>query len=187
MERRDSWLLMTTVVLLMVTPVGAETPEAPQVGEPYQEVIDKAWAKAMAGESPANTCAGIKGRTMHSMDDPVAQRALLACGLDIPVRYFDTVLDQVEAGEKTCIDYMTEMATQLTAMTISTDTLRKVAESLPEGDDAAAQEGAAEVLTSAAEEGMTEKGPDDPKRLIKDRLAERTRAICPEVASVVLR
>jgi len=35
--------------------------------------------------------------------------------LEIPVRYYDAYLDQVESGKKTCMDYMVEMATKLTA------------------------------------------------------------------------
>jgi hypothetical protein len=36
-------------------------------------------------------------------------------------------------------------------------------------------------------DATADKGANDPKRIIKNRLTERTQAVCPEIASVVLR
>ena len=83
---------------------------------------DEAWRKAAAGENPASTCAGIKGRAAAFPNNLAAQRAAYVCGVDIPVRYFQTLLDQVEADEKSCSEYMMAIATQLGAMTISSRT-----------------------------------------------------------------
>lgn len=44
-----------------------------------------------------------------------------------------------------------------------------------------------EALGSAAEDVMTETGLEDPRRLVKNRLAERTREVCPAEADGILR
>lgn len=167
----------------------AQTPPgAPQVGEDYQETIDKAWGLAVAGEKPTNTCAAVKGRVIGKKDrSEAALRALLACNVEIPVRYFETYLDKVEAGEKTCINYMMEMTTQLPAMTMSTDTIWEMLESMEASGDEEAQAVATEALTDVAMDATADKDANDPKRIVKNRLTDRTQAICPEIASVVLR
>ena len=116
-----------------------------------------------------------------------ALRALLACNVDIPVRYFETYLDMVEAGEKTCMDYMREITTQLSAMTLSTDTLWEMVESVEESGDEDAQAAATEALTAVTMDATADPGANDPKRIIKNRLTEKTNEVCPEIAGVVLR
>ena len=79
---------------------------------------------------------------------------------------------------------MVEVMTKLGAMTMSTDALEQMAEAMDESGDAeAAVTGA---LGSAAEEAVTEDGLEDPKRLVKDRIDERTRELCPQFANVIL-
>ena len=113
-----------------------------------------------------------------------AQAALLICGLEIPVRYYDAYLDQVESGQKTCMDYMVEMATKLTALTISTNVLKAAAENLPTDDAEAA---ASALLQDTIRQTQGDSTSTDPKRIIKDRLAKRTRQLCPDFADVILR
>jgi len=166
----------------------APAPDGPQVGGDYQETVDRAWGLAVTGEKPTNTCAAVKGRVVGKKDRSTeALRALLACNVDIPVRYFESYLDKVEAGEKTCMNYMMEMTTQLPAMTMSTDVLGEMVDSIEGSGDEQAQAVAAEVLNDAAIDATADKGVIDPKRIIKNRLTERTQAVCPEIASVVLR
>lgn len=157
---------------------------APEVGDPYQKSIDRAWQEAVDGKNPSAACAGLKGRVMGTKDT-TAFRALFACNVDIPVRYFETYLDRVETGDHTCMDFMTHFITQISAMTMSTDSLQKMADSLAATGDA--ESAVQDALGSAADEAMTETGLEDPKRLIKKRLTERTQAVCPDIAGVVLR
>lgn len=178
--------LVLALLLVTMPAVWAETSSsgAPNVGEAHQQSIDRAWKQAVEGKNPSSSCAGIKGRAMGSTD-AAAFRALYACNVDIPARYYETYLDQVEAGEKTCQDFMVEMMTQLPAMTMSTDAMQGVIDSMAaSGDNEAA---VTEALGEAAEEAMTEEGLEDPKRIIKNRLDGRTRELCPGFADVILR
>ena len=170
---------------------GAATPEAtspsdaPRVEAPYQERIDEAWLEAVAGENPAATCAGVKGRATVS-EPGSATRALEACNVDIPVRYFLTYVERVEAGETTCMSLMTEVMTKLSAMTISTEGFRDLArqgESADTSEAAAAGAGAA-ILAGAAASGG---GANDPQRIVKDRLRDPVTRVCPEQADLILR
>jgi len=184
------WAIALIVPTLIVSvSAGESTPvDGPQVGERYQETIDRAWEKAIAGEVPTYACAGLKGRTMSEKEPSAAAlRALLACNVDIPVRYFETYLDQVEAGEKTCMNFMTEMMTQLPAMTMSTDALWEMLESMEGSGDEETQAAAAEAITATAMDATADKGANDPKRIIKKRLTDRVNEVCPDVAGVVLR
>lgn len=161
----------------------ASASDAPDVGDVYQERIDRAWQEAVEGANPSGTCAGVKGRAMNATDSQ-ALRALFACNVDIPVRYFDTYLDQVEAGEATCQSYMIKVVTKLPALTMSTDSLQQMADSVSASGDSEAAVSSA--LGPAAEEAMTENGLEDPKRLVKNRLDVRTRELCPQFADVIL-
>ena len=154
------------------------------MGEAYQRDVDKAWERAVEGRNPMTACAMLKGKVMGS-DSPEAFRALFVCNVDVPVRYFETYLDLVESGEKTCYSFLREITTQLPAMTTSTESLQKMADSVAaSGENPSA---VTEALGSAAEEVMTETGLEDPKRLVKNRLAERTREVCPTEAEGILR
>lgn len=177
-------LLVLTLAALPAAWTRASASGAPDVGDPYQTSIDRAWQESVDGKNPSSSCAGIKGRTMGSTD-AAALRALFACNVDIPARYFETYLDQVEAGEKACQDFMVEMMTQLPAMTMSTDAMQGVIDSMAASGDTEAA--LTEALGSVAEEAMTEEGLQDPKRVIKNRLDSRTRELCPDFADVILR
>lgn len=161
------------------------TSGAPEVEEPYQARIDEAWRKAVAGENPSTTCAAVKGRAAASRRDASA-RAMEACNVDIPVRYFLTWLERVEGGEKSCMELMTEVTTRLPAMTISTEGFRDLARRGEAADtsEAAATEAGAAILAGEAAAGG---GASDPRRAVKDRLRERVSAVCPNEADIILR
>jgi hypothetical protein len=129
------------------------------------------------------TCAAVKGR-VSGTSDPDAFRALFACNVDIPARYFDTFLDAVVAEETTCMDLMREVMTKLSAMTMSADVVVEMAESIEQGGET--ESAVVEALGAAAEDSMDDGGLKDPKRLVKDRIAERTRELCPDFSDIIL-
>lgn len=156
---------------------------APQVEERYQERVDEAWQEAVAGENPSATCAGLKGRAATS---PVgsATRALEACNIDIPTRYFLTYVERVEAGEQTCMNLMTEVTTRLPAMTMSMDGFRDLAvEGAHQDTGEAAGAGAAIIAGAAASGG----GANDPRQMVMERIRDRVTQVCPEQAGMFLR
>ncbi len=158
---------------------------APEVEETYQERINEAWQEAMAGENPATTCAAVKGRAV--MAEPgTADRAMSACNLDIPVRYFQTYVDRVESGEATCQNLMMEFMTKLSAMTMSAEGFRDLARQGENADtsDAAATGAASAIIAGEAAAGG---GANDPERAIKERLREPITAACPNEAAIILR
>lgn len=184
-ERLSFVGIALTMLLGLASPVAAEDDlqPPPEVGEAYQDAVDTAWHEAGVGEDPSMTCARVKGRVAGTGDTD-AFRALFACNVDIPARYFHAYLDQVEAGESTCQDLMREVMTKLTAMTMSADLVMEMADRIEEGEDTGS---AVAGVIGAAAEGATEDGElKHPKRLVKDRIAERTRALCPDFASVIL-
>lgn len=174
-----------SVLLLGITPSASAGDDAapPSVGESYQSAIDAAWEKAGAGDDPSMICARVKGRAVGT-DDPHAFRALFACNVDIPARYFDTYLDKVAAGEKTCQDLMREVMTKLSAMTMSADVVVEMAERLEQGAETEAA--VVDALGDAAEDSLGDGGLKNPKRLVKDRIAERTNELCPDFADIIL-
>ncbi len=155
-------------------PTGAKEGTAPQVEVEFQQTINEAWQKAVAGESPTIACARVKGRAAGA--GGVADRALAACNVDVPVRYFEARLERVERGEATCIQLMTHILTQLPAMTVAVDGLADLAGQ----GDAQATGAVAAALTGAVA------GGDEAQRLIKERLREPLSELCPEEASIVL-
>lgn len=97
---------------------GPSASGAPAVEGEYQSDIDEAWGEATRGEDPSATCAAVKGEA--SAGEPgSASKALQACNVDIPVRYFMTRLDRAESGDETCMDVVMSILTKLPAMTIS--------------------------------------------------------------------
>jgi hypothetical protein len=176
------------LILLIVFAVSAsasdERSSPPEVGDAYQETIDTAWEKAAAGNDPSMTCAALKGRIAGTRDQD-AFPALFACNVDIPARYFHTYLDTVAAGEKTCVGLMREVMTKLSAMTMSADVIVEMAEKIEQGDDS--ESAMAGALRGAAGDAINDDGLKDPKRLVKDRIAERTRKLCPDFADTILR
>lgn len=164
---------------------GGSVAGAPEVGERYQSSIDRGWEKAVAGETPAYACAGLKGRVMgtDAAADPEALEALFACNVLLPVRYFETYLERVEAGEKSCYDFSREMTIQLPAMTLSVDSIQGMVDAIGEDPEAAA----ADTLGAAVDDATLETGLTDPERLVKDRLEEPVRRVCPDMAGGILR
>lgn len=159
---------------------------APRVSDRYQRSIDRGWQKAVAGETPAYACAGLKGRVVGTAEtaDAEALEALFACNVLLPVRYFETYLEKVEAGEKTCYDFQRELMTQLSAMTVSVESIEGMVAAAGGDDPQAAASGA---LSAAVDAATMEKGLTDPKRLVKDRLKEPARRACPDAADAILR
>lgn len=163
---------------------------APRVAETYQRTIDRGWTKAVEGETPAYACAGLKGRVMGTGQaaDPAAVEALFACNVLLPTRYFETYLDSVEAGEKSCTGLLTELSTQLSAMTLSIDDVQGMVDAFAEAETEGGETGAAAgALAGAVDRATLEAGLEDPERLIKERLAERVRSACPDEAAIILR
>jgi len=156
---------------------------APQVSKSYQSTINRGWEEAVAGETPAYACAGVKGRVMAAEAvDAEAREALFACNVLLPVRYFETLLERIERGERTCADLMMAMSTQLSAMTISVASIQGIADALEK--DPKVSTGA---VAAAVGEATLQQGLSEPKALVKERLADAIRERCPEMASVILR
>ena len=157
--------------------------DAPRVEEAYQERIDEAWREVVAGENPAATCAGVKGRATAAPAGS-ATRALEACNVDIPARYFLAYVDRVEAGEQTCMSLMTEVMTKLPAMTMSMEGFRDLARQEGHMDESDAATAGAAMMAGAAASGS---GANDPRRIVKERLRDRVTEVCPAEAGVILR
>lgn len=110
---------------LLLSPLAVVAEDPPDVGKTYQKKIDKAWKQAAGGKSPADACSAIKGKVQgllgRSHDDEVmadARPALNVCDVTLPAHYLDNYLTDIEGGDKTCVNFMVEVKTQLTAMTI---------------------------------------------------------------------
>lgn len=186
MLERSSVVAIAVALLFGIAPTGSASDDQqhpPTVGEAYQEAIDTAWFTAVAGDDPTMICARMKGRVAGT-GDTEAFRALFACNVDIPVRYFDTYLDQVEAGEHSCQDLMREAMTKLSAMTMSADLVMEMADRIEQGGDP--ESVVADAIGDAAAGATEDGGLKHPKRLIKDRIADRTQALCPDFASVIV-
>lgn len=156
---------------------------APEVEEQFQARVDEAWREATDGENPSSTCAAVKGRAAVA-EPGSADRALVACNVDIPARYFLTFADRVEAGEKTCMDLLTEVRTRLPAMTISTKGFGDLARQQNADTSTAAAVGAgAAILAGEAAGGG---GANDARQRVRDRLRDRVTAVCPGEAGIIL-
>ena len=113
---------------------GQSAARAPDVGSAeFQAAIDKAWDEAKKGKSPSKACAGIKGsvhgRIQYRQEEGVlekATRAIQVCENEIPVRYFETYLDQVVAGEKSCMDFMSQFHIEMGAIGLRMATFEKL-------------------------------------------------------------
>jgi hypothetical protein len=154
---------------------------APRVEAAHQKTIDEAWQEAADGKSPVNSCARIKGHVIGTKTVEGSQKALHACNVEIPAHYFATKLDRVERGEETCQAFMMAVLTQLPAMTMDMSGLVAVVDR-GEVSKEEAPAAAGNLITSAMSMGTDDAGPDDPKRQIKERIADRTRALCPDIA-----
>lgn len=108
--------------------------EAPDVGSAeFQGAIDKAWEEAKEGKSSHKACTRIKGsvhgRIRYSKEEGVlekATRAIQVCEHEIPVRYFETYLDQVVAGEHACMDFMSQFHIEMGAIGLRMATFEQV-------------------------------------------------------------
>jgi hypothetical protein len=154
---------------------------APRVEAAHQEGIDAAWTKAMAGENPSHDCARVKGMIAGTKSSADSQKALQACNVEIPARFFLTRLDEVERGERTCEAFMMEVFTQLPAMTMDIGGLERIVERGGSSEKEASGD-AAGLIAGVAVDGMSDRGDNDPKRLIKERIASRTAQLCPDIA-----
>jgi hypothetical protein len=164
--------------------LGGGASGAPRVEAAHQKTIDEAWVNASAGKSPANDCARIKGHVIGTKTAEGSRKALAACNVEIPVHYFLTQLDRVEKGEQTCHGFMMGMMTQLPAMTMDMSGLAGAVErgGVSKEDAPAA---AGNLIAGAMSGGTGEPAADDPKRLIKERIADRTRTLCPDIVSAL--
>jgi len=154
------WAPAAGALALLLFPLAGAAQDVPEVGKTYQKYIDKAWKQAAAGKSPTDACSAIKGKVKgllgRSHDEDVmadAQAALDVCNVTLPVHYFDNFLTAIEAGDKTCVNLMIEMKTQLTAMTIdlglqddADDPKREIKEALRERVETICPEVAVVVL-----------------------------------------
>lgn len=61
-------LLVLTLAALPAAWTKASASGTPDVGDPYQTNIERAWQESVDGRNPSSSCAGIKGRTMASTD-----------------------------------------------------------------------------------------------------------------------
>ncbi len=94
--------------------------QPPDVGAEFQKSISTAWSEAVSGTSSSKACAGLKG-SLHGriryqgQTDLVekAAKAIQACEVDIPVRYFETYLDGMVAKKHTCRDFMSHFETEM--------------------------------------------------------------------------
>ncbi len=140
-----------------------------------QTALESAWAKARAGENPSEDCTAVKARTISS-DAPGVAKAAAECNYDIPLAYFNAILDDIEAGSKTCKQFRTSVMTQLTAMTMSVGGLKGITESSQNGG---ADAGAA---SGAMRGAVTGDASQSAKERVKAALAERASATCPVMA-----
>lgn len=72
---------------------GASATAMPQVAEPYQQSLQKAWAQVSRGELPVYECTQLAGHAAREMPDKnavaAARQAYKACYVDAAVRYSD--------------------------------------------------------------------------------------------------
>lgn len=135
--------------------------------------LDNAWTDAKAGKSPATACAKVKGSLITDESD-AAHKAVAQCNYDIPVKYFNVLLDQVEAGSMTCNKFMTSIATQLSALTMSVGGLKRAVQASG-SDSNQTKANVADILGTAATSDDTVSASDR----IKSALAPRAVAVCP--------
>lgn len=135
--------------------------------------LAKAWSKAKAGENPSTQCAVLKGSLMAAAHNGSsnARDWMAQCNFDIPVAYFNALLDEVDAGDRTCHQFMTSMATQLSALTMSVDGLHNAMDRGSAGDSDAASQAMTGAVTSASSVGA--------KGKVKAALSRRAIATCP--------
>jgi hypothetical protein len=128
---------LSLCVISWLPPLATAQPsssKAPDVDSAeFQGAIDKAWEEAKAGKSSHKACTGIKGsvhgRIRYSKEKGVlekATRAIQVCEHEIPVRYFETYLNQVVAGEKSCRDFMSQFQVEMGAIGLRMATFEQI-------------------------------------------------------------
>ncbi len=142
--------------------------------KPANSALEKAWSKARAGENPANACAVVKGSLLTD-ESEAARKATDQCNYDIPVKYFNVLLDQVDAGSLTCSQFMVRMSTQLRSMTMSMGGLKQAARKSANGEDST--ESATGTITSA----VTSDNTQSAREKVKAALSERATTVCPDL------
>ncbi len=143
----------------------------PEVESAHRSRIEDAWQRALAGSDPTNACAVLKSQLIVP-GAAKAERALAACNVDVPVRYFQTQLARVQSGEATCEQVTMLMLSQLPALTMS---LARVREMIGSDETSGSVSGGAVVDPA-----------NDSLRIVKDRLYESVVATCPGEAAQMM-
>ncbi len=143
----------------------------PQVEPAHQGRIEDAWQRALAGGDPTNACAVLKSQLIVRGTAP-GERALAACNIDVPVRYFQTQLARVQSGEASCEQVSMLMQSQLPALTMSLQRVREMVES----------DGASGDVSG----GTAVDPANEASRIVKDRLYDLVVAICPGEAAQMM-
>lgn len=175
MRKTNTIVLLASLGLLSACGASSSTDgavAASSAASPITTSLDNAWAKAKAGENPSTTCAKVKGYAI-SNDSSSARAALAQCNFDIPVRYFNALLDDVDTGKLSCAKFMTTMSTQLSALTLSVGGLKQAARK--RSHDASASADASTMLNAV----LTSDSAMSAKDQVKAALAPRAIAACP--------
>lgn len=137
---------------------------------PMAAALTQAWSHAKSGKNPSNDCARVKGYALRAADSASAA-ALAQCNFDIPVHYFNALLDAVDAGQRECRSFITALATQLPAMTLSLRGLAKAS--------AKAGQDQADTVAKTLGTALGHNDSTQARQRIKDSLRERAIASCP--------
>lgn len=147
----------------------------PQVEQAQQSRLDEAWQWALAGQDPTAICSVVKSQAL--MGNP-PERALIACNVDVPVRFFQTQLQMVQRGETSCDAVVALMQGQLPAMTMSLERLGELVRS-----GAAPTDGGASARAIAT---LSPEASGDSRQIVKERLYDSIVAICPGQAAAMM-
>lgn len=142
---------------------------APAVEPAYQNRVENAWQRALAGSDPTNSCAVLKSQLTVRGAAP-GPRALAACNVDVPVRYFHTLLERAQSGQTTCAQVSSVMLSQLPALTMSQARVREML-----GSD-----------TGSSSNSGVDEAASDSARMVKDRLYDAVVATCPAEAAEMM-
>jgi hypothetical protein len=143
----------------------------PDVELMHRKQVEEAWEKALAGSDPTTACAIVKSQAAAAGAEAAA-RAVAACSVDIPVRYFHTQLAQVASGSRSCEQVMLSMQSQLPALTMSLASVRELTGSDKDDSDASSNPNDAAAA--------------DAPQLVKERLYDAVVATCPAQAADML-
>lgn len=165
-------LAFSLSMLAACTTSSSDTTAATQTAsKTSNSALANAWSKAKAGENPSTECAKVKGSLIND-DSNAAGTAVAQCNFDIPVSYFNTLLDEVDAGKLSCVKFMTTMSTQLSALTMSVGGLKRAVQTHSTGS----AEGTA---AGAVNDALTGDASVNAKDKVKAALSRRAIATCP--------